>query len=88
MDELVKFALHFKKAAKDSYKLGICKGKVVNISPIQIMTQNIMIEFDKKNLFSVGDITLKKGDVVVMMPSEEGQKYFVLGKAGDISVSG
>ncbi len=87
MDELVKFALHLKKTAKDSYKLGICKGTVVNIDPIQIVTQNIMIEFDKKNLFSVGNITLKKGDIVVMIPSEEGQKYFVLGKAGDISVS-
>lgn len=87
-DEMIKLAKVLKGLKEKPLQQGICIGKVVEVFPrIKIATLHMVFDADMENLLSVEDITLKKGDKVVMMPTEEGQRYFLLGKVGEINVS-
>lgn len=87
MDEATELAKTLKKLGKKPLQQGVCIGKVVCTEPIKISTINMLFEFDKENLIAVGDIKIKMNDHVVLLPTDEGQKYFLLGKVGGVSVS-
>jgi hypothetical protein len=58
---------------------GIFSGTVISISPLVVTNDKQQIDSDN-NIFVNASLTLNTGDVVAIMPSADGQTFYILCK--------
>jgi hypothetical protein len=90
MDGVTELAKLFKERNNDPYE-GYVIGEVVSSLPHVKIRIGDKIILDASHLVFaarlLNDGTLKQGDMVMMMPSQNGQSYIVIDKAVRLNVS-